>query len=81
MRQWVLSVPKRLRWYLEREPQALSAVLRSFCASSMPPSAGAVALARVPRLGAVSFIHRFGCCLNRHDHYHCSVVGGVFEPV
>ena len=28
VRQWVLSVPKRLRWYLEREPQALSAVLR-----------------------------------------------------
>ncbi len=28
VRQWVLSVPKRLRWYLEREPRALSAVLR-----------------------------------------------------
>jgi len=27
-RQWVLSVPKRLRWYLDREPQALSTVLR-----------------------------------------------------
>ena len=27
VRQWVLSVPKRLRWYLEREPQAVSAVL------------------------------------------------------
>ncbi|WP_242463929.1 hypothetical protein [Thiococcus pfennigii] len=27
VRQWVLSVPKRLRWYLEREPRAISAVL------------------------------------------------------
>jgi hypothetical protein len=27
VRQWVLSVPKRLRWYLEREPRAVSAVL------------------------------------------------------
>jgi hypothetical protein len=26
-RQWVLSVPKRLRWYLEREPRSISAVL------------------------------------------------------
>ena len=28
VRQWVLSVPKRLRWYLEREPRAISAVLQ-----------------------------------------------------
>ena len=27
--QWAPSVPKRLRWYLEREPQAVSAVLHS----------------------------------------------------
>ena len=26
VRQWVLSVPKRLRWYLEREQKAVSAV-------------------------------------------------------
>jgi len=26
--QWVLSVPKRLRWYLERGPRAISAILR-----------------------------------------------------
>jgi hypothetical protein len=33
------------------------------------------------RLGAVSFIHRFGACLNRHVHYHCCVIDGGFEPV
>jgi hypothetical protein len=26
VRQWVLSLPKRLRWYLEREQKAVSAV-------------------------------------------------------
>jgi hypothetical protein len=26
VRQWVLSVPKRLRWYLEREQNAVSAM-------------------------------------------------------
>jgi hypothetical protein len=30
--------------------------------------------------GAVSFIHRFGASLNRHVHYHCCVIDGVFEP-
>jgi hypothetical protein len=29
----------------------------------------------------VSFIHRFGASLNRHVHYHCCIIDGVFEPV
>jgi hypothetical protein len=33
------------------------------------------------RFGAVSFIHRFGASLNRHVHYHCCVIDGVFEPL
>ena len=33
------------------------------------------------RFGAVSFIHRFGASLNRHVHYHCCIIDGVFEPV
>jgi hypothetical protein len=54
VRQWVLSVPKRLRYFLQRDPEALGAVLhillrviearlrqRSGCARG--------------RLGAVSF--------------------------
>jgi hypothetical protein len=32
------------------------------------------------RFGAVSFIHRFGASLNRHVHYHCCIIDGVFEP-
>ena len=28
----------------------------------------------------MSFIHRFGASLNRHVHYHCCVIDGVFEP-
>ena len=30
------------------------------------------------RLGAVSFVHRFGASLNAHLHYPCCVVDGVF---
>jgi len=31
-----------------------------------------------PRLGAVSFLHRFGSGLNRHAHLHAAVTDGVF---
>jgi len=78
----VLSVPKRLRYFLEREPGAVTAVLHIFlrvveahlCRSSPGASARA-------RFGAVSFVHRFGAALNRHLHYHCCILDGVFEPL
>ena len=69
--------PRRL---LEREPRAVSAVLHILLrvvdghlrrSSDAGPDA---------RFGAVSFIHRFGASLNRHVHYHCCVIDGVFEP-
>ena len=81
VRQWVLSVPKRLRWYLGREPKAVSAVLhillRVIEANLWQSSPGASVRAR---LGTVSFVHRFGSSLNRHTHYHCCIFDGVFEP-
>ncbi len=82
VRQWVLSVPKRLRWYLEREPKAVTAVLhillRVVEAHLRRSSPGASAQAR---FGAVSFVHRFGASLNRHLHYHCCILDGVFDPL
>jgi hypothetical protein len=82
VRQWVLSVPKRLRYFLEREPAAASAVLhillRVVEAHLRGRSPGASAQAR---FGAVSFVHRFGAALNRHLHYHCCILDGVFEPL
>ena len=65
VRKWVLSVPKRLRWYLDREPKAVTAVLHIFlgvveahlrrsCPGASPRA----------RFGAVSFVHRFGASLN-----------------
>ena len=81
MRQWVLSVPKRLRFFLEREPKAVSAVLHILLRlveahlRQRTPEASARA-----RLGAVSFVHRFGSALNRHVHYHCCILDGLFEP-
>jgi hypothetical protein len=33
-----------------------------------------------PRLGGISFLHRFGSALNHHVHLHACVTDGVFVP-
>jgi len=80
VRQWVLSVPKRLGYFLGREPRALGAVLQRFLraveAQLRQSSPGASAQAR---FGAVSFVYRFGASLNRHTHFPCGILDGVFE--
>ncbi|MBP6582781.1 MAG: transposase [Chromatiaceae bacterium] len=75
-------MPKRLRYFLEREPAAVTAVLHIFlrvveahlCKSC--PGASAQA-----RFGAVSFVHRFGAALNRHLHYHGCILDDLFDPL
>ncbi len=80
VRQWVLSVPKRLRYHLEHDPAVQNAALHIFVTAiervlrQCSPGASAAS-----RLGAVVFIHRFGALLNTHFHYHCIVVDGVFD--
>ena len=87
MRQWVISVPKRLRGILADRPQALTALSRIFLeeieqllchAADVPTCSDAAGQAR-PRLGAVSLQHRFGSALNQHVHLHACVNDGVFE--
>jgi hypothetical protein len=48
-------------------------------AAGVPSDACALAAAR-PRLGAVSFLHRFGSALNHHVHLHVCATEGVFVP-
>ena len=82
VRQFVLSVPKRLRPFLHHRPRTASAVLhillRALQATlrksspTAPPDAS---------FGAVSFLHRFGSSLNPHFHFHLCVVDGLFEKV
>ena len=80
VRQWVLSFPKRLWYFLARDADLLNSVLRIFlnsvekalqsCCPDAPDSA---------RLGAVTFVHRFGSALNGNIHFHCCVIDGVFS--
>ncbi|MBL3601737.1 MAG: transposase zinc-binding domain-containing protein [gamma proteobacterium endosymbiont of Lamellibrachia anaximandri] len=80
VRQWVLSLPKRLRYHLQHDPKVLNSVLRIFLDQierhlrDHSPGAGEGA-----RIGAVAFIHRFGASLNQHIHFHVCVIDGVFE--
>jgi len=78
VRQWVLSLPKRLRYHLDNA-ELQNAVLHSFlrCIEhglrQTQLDSGAKA-----RIGAVAFIHRFGGLLNAHLHFHVIVIDGVF---
>jgi hypothetical protein len=81
VRQWVLAVPKRLRYFLQRDAVLQGTVLRIFLSvverSLRQHSPGCSESARI---GPVAFIHRFGSSLNEHVHFHCCVIDGVFEP-
>ena len=81
VRQWVLAVPKRLRYFLHRDADLQGAALRLFLrAVEQCLRAHSVGAGTSTRLGAVAFIHRFGSALNPHLHFHCVVLDGVFEP-
>jgi len=89
VRQWVISVPKRLRGMLADRPAAIAALTKIFleeiertlitasggCTGVDTPSASS------PRLGGISFLPRFGSALNHHMYLHACVTDGVFVPV
>ncbi len=86
VRQWVLSVPKRLRYFMQRDGAVLNMVLRIFLRvisqSLQTHSPGAANVDKAAKhIGAVAFIHRFGSSLNAHVHFHVCVVDGVFEEI
>jgi hypothetical protein len=64
VRQWVLSVPKRLRYYIQRDGAVLNMVLRIF-----------LRVIEQTLIGAVAFIHRFGSSLNEHVHFGYAATG------
>ena len=65
VRQWVLSVPKRLRYFMQRNGVVLNMVLlrilfRVIAQCLQSNSSGAVNVDKATlHIGAVAFIHRF----------------------
>jgi hypothetical protein len=88
VRQWVISVPKRLRGMLADRTRAVNALTKIFldeierllCAAAGVTSDAATPASACPRLGGISFLHRFGSALNHHVHLHACVTDGVFVP-
>jgi hypothetical protein len=80
VRQWVLAVPKCLRYFLQRDADLQGTALRLFLRAAESylgahsPGSGPAA-----RLGVVAFIHRFGSALNAHLHSNFVVIDGVFD--
>jgi hypothetical protein len=82
------SVPKRLRGMLADRPPAVAALTKIFldeiekllCAAAGVAEAANTPSASRPRLGGISFLHRFGSALNHHVHLHACVTDGVFVP-
>jgi hypothetical protein len=73
---------------LADRPRAVAALTKIFlteieqqllAASGGPPDAEIPGAPR-PRLGGISFLHRFGSALNHHVHLHACVADGVFVP-
>jgi len=88
VRQWVISVRKRLRCFLADRPAAVRDLTKIFlaeierllsAAAGVTIDADALPATR-PRLGAVSLLHRFGSTLNHHAHLHVCATDGVFVP-
>ena len=78
VRQWVISVRKRLRCFLADRPEAVAALTKIFLDEierTLITASGVTAAADTPsafrpRLGGISFLHRFGSATNRHVHLH-----------
>ena len=71
VRQGVLSLPKRLRYHLQHDREAIHCALRIFLDEIERHL-------RAQSPGAVAFIPRFGSSLNVHTHFHVCAIDGVF---
>jgi hypothetical protein len=84
----VISVHRRLRGMPTDRPAAVNALTKIFLTEierTLITVSGVTAAADTPsasrpRLGGISFLHRFGSALNHHVHLHACVTDGVFMP-
>jgi hypothetical protein len=80
VRQWVLSLPRRVRFLAARHPALASRLLDVFTRAVFAwqrRSARRLGAAD-PRTGGVTAVQRFGGALNLNVHFHTLVPDGVF---
>lgn len=80
VRQFVLSVPHRLRYLMAYDHDRCTAALRIFIRALLSFYARRARKAGIPngRTGTVTFIQRFGSSANLNVHFHVVVLDGVF---
>ena len=80
VRQWVLLVPKRLRYFMQRDGVVMNMVLRIFLrviAQTLQTHSPGVAIVDKTALhiGALAFIHRFSSDITcKQVSLHCNFV-------
>ena len=81
IRQWVLSLPFRIRYLLAYDARLCSAVRRILVRTILDWLRKRAASAGVSggRSGAVVLAQRFGGALNLNLHFHALVIDGVFR--
>ncbi len=79
VRQWVLSLPYRLRYQLAWRHDVCRGVIRVFMAAVLRQLRD-IARQAGGRGGGVAIIQRFGGALNLNIHVHALVLDGVFAP-
>ena len=79
MRQWVLSLPIKVRWVLARRPALVGRVLAVFLrALSTWQRRRGRAVGASGATGSVTFVQRFGSAMQLSIHYHVVMPDGVF---
>ena len=80
-RQWVLSLPRRVRYLLVTRPELVTSVLGVFQRMVFAWQRRRARRAGVgrPLLGSVTCIQRFGDALNLNLHFHSYLPDGVFS--
>ena len=77
VRQYVLSVPIPLRYWMASNKRLLAQVHRIFASEVERFYTG---ISGKSRSGSITFVQRFGSALNLNIHYHMLQIEGVYEP-
>ena len=81
VRQWVVVLPKRLRYFLNVDAGCLNWVAGIAMSEVQRATAGAsTSTAKAARSGGVLFVHRFGATLIAYVHLHLCMLDGVVAP-
>ena len=82
VRQWVISLPFKLRYRLAWNPSLLTAVYGIFARTvfSFLRQLGRDYGIHQTQCGAVSFVQRYGGSLNLNVHIHMVCIDGVYAP-